>query len=260
MTNVHVHVPEAPFWDRDIYGSAMYNGVPVFSKLGRGPRGFKGEKGDKGESAASGEDGFSPYVEFTTEAGRDVMVVVDRNGEHKYPFAVAQDPAAMANAFTTSNLWPKWYHYYLASEDLKPSTYTQSNNVTVHRHYIENEAGTGHYARVEGGNIIPVSDDVHNTWPSVLGDYEIVDAKFFRNGLEYTYVPNSVLPQTTVPMFNIGVSNDRLRLQFLPMLTNQHSLETCSLSLLIAPKASSRSGLLGSSAGSNHGVFEDEGE
>lgn len=234
MTNVHVHVPEAPFWDRDIYGSAMYNGVPVFSKLGRGPRGFKGEKGDKGDSAAGGEDGISPKVEVVYEGGRYVMKVYDRTGLHEYPISVATDPLATADAFTTSNLWPKWYHYYLNQKTQKPSTVTLSNNVRVNRMY----PGTYFY-RYENGQVVTLNDDYHNNWGSTLGDFVILDALFSRNGLDYAFVKNELIPVDNEFLFDfhIRTSDSTPLLQFVPKLTSQHTMEDCTLSIFIAPKA-----------------------
>ena len=236
MTNVHVHVPEAPFWDRDIYGSAMYNGVPVFSKLGRGPRGFKGEKGDKGESAAGGEDGISPKVEVVYDGGRYVMKVYDRTGLHEYPISIATDPLATADAFTTSDLWPKWYHYRCPNPNgVRPSEVTLSNNVSVHRTYCDS------YVRYENGQAITLADDYSNAWNAPLGLSKILDVQFQRNGLDYGYVEGVLLPEWSATnndflfTFNFRDDNHRPMLQFVPKLTNQHYIEDCLLSILVAP-------------------------
>lgn len=51
------HVPEEKFFDHSVYGSLVQHSVPVFSTLGKGPRGEKGDPGPQGPKGDQGTEG-----------------------------------------------------------------------------------------------------------------------------------------------------------------------------------------------------------
>lgn len=264
MTNTHIHVPEAPFWDRDIYGSAMHNGVPVFSKIGRGPRGYKGDKGDKGDTGAAGEDGFAPWTEFAypddssypLEPGDDhyghpVIIVHDRDGDHWYALDPKPDPASMddedlaklAGLLTNKKLWPRWVEWE-SSLSPTPAWWPRGDYTKV---------------RLDGGDsgfyqICRINNATHSiqcpnffydpassTDSCNIEDFVIEEAQFIRNGLDYQFVKgpgdwieDSATSQTSSPHFFL--SSDCKHLYFYPKLDSGHTLQECLLRLCLYPK------------------------
>lgn len=269
MTNTHIHVPEAPFWDRDIYGSAMHNGVPVFSKIGRGPRGYKGDKGDKGDTGAAGEEGFSPWTEFAypddpsypiepgeEHYGHPVIIVHDRDGDHWYALDPKPDPdsmseddlAKLASQFTDKKLWPQWVEWEIIDGSQSPTQegrdeYTQLN-LTYHdgarQLYLINDSL--YYTQYPYFLHNPErSTDIYS-----VGDFVIEDAQFIRNGLDYQFVKgpgelfmasDDPLPTYNPHFFLSSYSNfNPISLFFYPKLSTGHRIEECLLRLRLCPK------------------------
>ena len=266
MTNVHIHVPEQPFWDKDIYGSAMHNGVPAYSKLGRGPRGYKGEKGDTGATGATGEDGFSPWAEFEypvdPEPGHPVLVIHDREGEHRYALDPKPDPAQL----TDDDLWklsamlrdPNWLGsgvYYDYREDLSnesPVSGTWYDSFPADKLTL---IGNG-----DGYQKFPDTFEIYKpdltapgwyyTYPYGNDPYAIGDIKFSRNGLEYAAMSFGIKDAIDRGMFDppvspcffptfepvsAGSSDYRLWINFYPKLDTGHKLEDCMISVRWIP-------------------------
>lgn len=261
MTNTHIHVPERPFWDKDIYGNAFHNGVPVFSKLGRGPRGFQGDKGDKGDTGSNGEDGYSPWVEFDTTGEEPILIVHDRNGVHQAsltegaqgptgpqgpqgptgpqgpqgPAGGSFDPSditegdaiAFAKAFTDNGAWPvvKQYRWDPTDTPVAYSSNTSWGELLI-ADALRNSADGGSLQ-----TLVSVFDD------ETALESKAIDWKFYRNGLEYRRVAYTTNTHRMDSGYAYAISADRTKLYYYPKAgSGSGMLEDCVLEATLAKK------------------------
>lgn len=260
MTNTHIHVPERPFWDKDIYGNAFHNGVPVFSKLGRGPRGFQGDKGDKGDTGSNGEDGYSPWVEFDTTGEEPILIVHDKNGVHQASLTEgAQGPTGpqgpQGPAGPQGPQGP-------AGGSFDPSDITAGDALAFEAAITDNEANliwidyswnpNTAATSSNGVTTLPVSGATRNAGTDASPDVRTllddatylgrvpIDFKFHRNGLSYYYARESD-PPAAIPVFNVDLSTSGSEVVTVsPSFTNgSGKLEECVLTVCFAVTSTS---------------------